>query len=229
MIPFIFSIIALGDSLLGNSRKDRVWVFNIDTKRYKNRCLFSDRSDTSRVSLQLALFLLRVMMLKLELSSALRWSLRSLRIPEKTSLSLQLSDRCRATKYPIRALRYWYVAQAICNFIDSDKPEKVNEIGINIGEMRRFYRHHCQVEARDELIESWDGVDVDISRAPKELYTKLFQHNLEDDMALPNAGYDVVVLLHVLEHLHEPEVAFSRVCDTLAPNGVVMGGYPSTP
>ncbi|MDA0928289.1 MAG: methyltransferase domain-containing protein [Proteobacteria bacterium] len=169
------------------------------------------------------------MMLKLELSSALRWSLRSLRIPEKTSLSLQLSDRCRATKYPIRALRYWYVAQAICNFIDSDKPEKVNEIGINIGEMRRFYRHHCQVEARDELIESWDGVDVDISRAPKELYTKLFQHNLEDDMALPNAGYDVVVLLHVLEHLHEPEVAFSRVCDTLAPNGVVMGGYPSTP
>jgi SAM-dependent methyltransferase len=168
-------------------------------------------------------------MLKLELASATSWSLKSLQVPEKIGHSLQLSNRCRATKYPIRALRYWYVAHTICAFTEPNKSIKVNEIGINVGEMRKFYRHHCEIEGRYELLDRWDGVDVDISHAPKELYTTLSQHDLVSDKALPHSGYDVVILLHVLEHLHDPEIAFSRICDTLAPGGIIIGGYPSTP
>jgi SAM-dependent methyltransferase len=141
-----------------------------------------------------------------------------------------LSDKCRRTAFPIRALRYWYVAQSIRAFArEREENICVSEIGINVGEMRRFYQHHCQVEGQLENIDRWDGVDVDIERAPGKLYSTLCQHDLNGDNPLPASGYDVVVLLHVLEHLADPEIVFSRVCETLVPGGIVIGGFPSTP
>jgi len=70
--------------------------------------------------------------------------------------------------------------------------------------MRRFYRHHCEVEGQFENIGKWDGVDVDISRAPEMLYSSLCQQDLNADKPLPTSGYDAVVLLYVLEHMTDP-------------------------
>lgn len=158
------------------------------------------------------------------------WSLGSLRMPDQLAQLLHLSERCRRTVFPIRALRYWYVAQSIKTFA-GERQGGINvcEIGINVGEMRRFYRHYCEVEGQLENIGKWDGVDVDISRAPEKLYSSLCQHDLNADKPLPTSGYDAVVLLHVLEHLTDPESVFDRVCETLVPGGIVVGGFPSTP
>lgn len=168
--------------------------------------------------------------MNLEYYVARNWSLKSLNLPGQLGEQLQLSTRCRNTDFPIRALRYWFVAHAIVEFANRAKQQlSVNEIGINAGEMRRFYNHHCQVEELTDGVVHWDGLDLDVSRAPRELYSSLTIHDLNNDQPFPKVGYDVVVLLHVLEHLPNPEHAFSRVCETLAPGGIVIGGFPSTP
>lgn len=74
-------------------------------------------------------------------------------MPDQLARALQLSERCRRTAFPIRALRYWYVAQSISAFAGERAGGiSVCEVGINVGEMRRFYRHHREVEGQLENI-----------------------------------------------------------------------------
>ena len=41
--------------------------------------------------------------------------------------------------------------------------------------------------------------------------------------------YDVVILMHVLEHLSYPERAVTFVCTTLKHGGIALGGFPVLP
>jgi SAM-dependent methyltransferase len=60
-------------------------------------------------------------------------------------------------------------------------------------------------------------------------YDDLFEANLEDPaFALPGT-YDAAVMLHVLEHLFEPEAALRKVAAGIRPGGVIIGGFPVLP
>ena len=48
------------------------------------------------------------------------------------------------------------------------------------------------------------------------------------DFDLPR-DYDAAVLLHVLEHLFEPDVALQKVARRIRPGGVLIGGSPVLP
>lgn len=55
------------------------------------------------------------------------------------------------------------------------------------------------------------------------------QGDVEDaDFNLPRQ-YDVIVLLHLLEHLHEPEAAFRRLVACVKDGGIIVGGFPAMP
>jgi SAM-dependent methyltransferase len=60
-------------------------------------------------------------------------------------------------------------------------------------------------------------------------YEDFFEANLEDpSFALPGT-YDCAVLLHVLEHLFEPEEALKKIADGIVPGGSLIGGFPVVP
>jgi SAM-dependent methyltransferase len=73
-----------------------------------------------------------------------------------------------------------------------------------------------------------DGWTVSgVEPSPAAVATARTRHRLDvfeggiDEVDLPAAAYDVVVLAAVLEHLHDPLAALTRVRELLAPGGLV--------
>ena len=77
----------------------------------------------------------------------------------------------------------------------------------------------------------WDVVSLrmDKSRLSSLGYCRLLEKDIEQsDLMLPQQ-YDALILLHVLEHLHEPEKALTRLLPFLKKGGVIIGGVPVIP
>ena len=53
--------------------------------------------------------------------------------------------------------------------------------------------------------------------------------NLEDPGFALEHEYDTAVLLHVLEHLFNPEAVLKRVAAAIRPGGSLIGGFPVVP
>jgi SAM-dependent methyltransferase len=82
-----------------------------------------------------------------------------------------------------------------------------------------------------QWIASWDGVSRRINQPALEAIG--YDHCVETDIEEPTLelrqGYDVMVLLHILEHLHEPEVVLTRLLRFLKTGGIIIGGTPTLP
>ncbi len=77
----------------------------------------------------------------------------------------------------------------------------------------------------------WVGVDLNIRRELLEKfgYTRYIQADVQSSDGWLDQDYDAVVLLHVLEHLRNPEEVVARIAGRMKPGSVVMGGFPSIP
>ncbi len=134
----------------------------------------------------------------------------------------------KAVHYPIRLLRYWFGYHLLREeFVHAGKPLAVAEIGVHRGQMFDF------VHSAPEKIacSRWTAVDaVMLTDKLKEAgYDDFFEANLEDpDFALPHV-YDCAILLHILEHLSDPEAALKKVAAGIAPGGSLIGGFPVLP
>ncbi len=73
-----------------------------------------------------------------------------------------------------------------------------------------------------------DGVEMDAeaARAAARVADEIHVGSV-DDVALPAAAFDVVVLGDVLEHLADPARALARVVPALRPGGVVVVSLPN--
>ena len=60
-------------------------------------------------------------------------------------------------------------------------------------------------------------------------YDELIEMNLEDSSRALPRRYDVMVLLHVLEHLHSPELILPDLVAHVVQGGILVGGFPSHP
>jgi hypothetical protein len=60
-------------------------------------------------------------------------------------------------------------------------------------------------------------------------YNEVIECNFGERLPLPDACADVVVSLHVFEHLHDPELAASEVSRILKPGGTFLAGTPVSP
>ena len=132
----------------------------------------------------------------------------------------------RATRYPVKLLRYWFTYNLIQEErIRLGRPLRVCEIGVDRGQMLRFTR-----DAGFADIESWVAVDCRLQPELRESgYTRQIESNVDLPDFVLDEKYDVIIVLHLLEHLFEPEQLTQRLSAALAPGGVMIGGFPVTP
>ena len=60
-------------------------------------------------------------------------------------------------------------------------------------------------------------------------YDDFHEANLEDPAFSLPATYDSAILLHVLEHLFNPEAALKKIAAQIKPGGSLIGGFPVVP
>lgn len=144
-----------------------------------------------------------------------------------------ITQRAKHTKYPIRALRYWFMYQLIHReYRERGQPLDICEVGVDRGQMRLFMENTNTVldPHSSPPIRNWDAVDV---RLDEDLlrtygYTDFISGNIENPNFSLTKTYDVIIVLHLLEHLHNPEAAFKKLAPFLRSGGIIIGGHPVT-
>lgn len=135
--------------------------------------------------------------------------------------------------YPIRLVRYWFMY----HFLREETARKnrslsVCEIGVDTGQMLGFMHAAANNGAPKVEVETWDAVDAIVRREILEPvgYKNFYQVDLEDPaFSLGDKAYDAMILLHVLEHLFDPEPLVKKLAVNLKSGGMMIGGFPSMP
>lgn len=138
----------------------------------------------------------------------------------------------RHIHYPIRMVRYWFMY----HFLREEAARKgaldVCEIGVDVGQMLGFLNAAMELGGDKVALASWDAVDALIREETLRRvgYNNFYQVDLESpEFGLSGKPYDVMILLHVLEHLFKPEELITKLVPHLKPGGILIGGFPSTP
>lgn len=139
-----------------------------------------------------------------------------------------MPKEAKSVKYPIRLLRYWFGYHLLR--VESERagrPLDVAEIGVHTGQFREFVFSTPQ----PPKIGQWTAVDAVVlaEKLKKAGYDDVIEADLEAPEFRLEQNYDAAVLLHVLEHLFDPEEALRRVVAGLRPGGVAIGGFPVLP
>lgn len=144
-----------------------------------------------------------------------------------------MSETAKRVAFPFRAQRYWFMYHLLCEeAARQGRSLDVCEIGVDRGQMLLFMQAAREDGADAPPIWSrWHAVDCKLKREV------LLRHGYRDlveadiDIAAPRLPEpcDTLILLHVLEHLREPEAALGRLVSLLKPGGIVIGGHPVTP
>ena len=139
-----------------------------------------------------------------------------------------MPSEAKAVRYPLRLLRYWFGYQLLREeCLRAGRPLAVAEIGVHRGQMLEFVRS----APPGVTFSKWTAVDAVMltEKLKKAGYEDFFEANLEDrNFALPGK-YDCAILLHVLEHLFEPEEALKKIAAGISPGGSLIGGFPVVP
>jgi SAM-dependent methyltransferase len=146
------------------------------------------------------------------------------------SKRFNMTAEAKSVRYPIRLLRYWFAYHLLC--IESARraaPIDLVEIGVQKAQFLQFVRS-APVQPN---VGRWTVLDAVIH---PEKFRKVgikkedvLEANLESpDFDLPR-NYDAAVLLHVLEHLFEPDTALQKIGRRIRPGGVLIGGSPVLP
>lgn len=157
--------------------------------------------------------------------ATLRWRLASL--PERLKATRHgplVNRRAAATRFPISALRYWWTRCALLEETEHRGAGVViADLGCNNGQMRRF--------VGDVPEATWIGLDQHIDAAPLRAHGYDDLHECDFDRPLPLAddSVDIVVFLHVLEHLPRPAFTLVELSRILRPGGLLVAGSPVAP
>jgi 2-polyprenyl-3-methyl-5-hydroxy-6-metoxy-1,4-benzoquinol methylase len=144
----------------------------------------------------------------------------------------QLTRRQRSRRYPSRLLRYfipfhWLGREAARR----GRPLRVCEIGIAHGLMLRYVTSGLEQIGVDpaDVIDRWVGVDMKLlhDHLRPLPYDELIEANFEHEPEKIPGDADVYVLLHVLEHLYEPERAIRQLISRIPSGATLLVGFPS--
>lgn len=139
----------------------------------------------------------------------------------------------RHINYPIMMVRYWFIYHFLREESQKRGALNVCEIGVDVGQMLGFLKAAAELGGGKVELASWDAVDALIREdiLGRVGYNKFYQVDLESpEFALSDdKQYDVMILLHVLEHLFKPEELVAKIVPHLKPGGMLIGGLPSTP
>ncbi len=149
-----------------------------------------------------------------------------LEVLEKQHWIKSIFLRNSKSKYPVKLLRYWFTFHLIQQEYERlGRPLKVCEIGVDRGQMLKFMKD----SGFSQYVE-WTAVDVIIQPELETVgYTHVVNANVEADNFSLTQKYDVIITLHFLEHLFQPEKFVAQLRNFLTHEGVVIGGFPVTP
>jgi hypothetical protein len=138
--------------------------------------------------------------------------------------------RKKITSYPLKHLRYWFMRHLLEEkALRLGRPLSVLEVGVDRGQMLAFMGTRVRAS---KIVDRWDAIDV----APAhEMLRRVGYDDVRtmdvDGGADPHLErrYDVMVFLHLLEHLRAPEQCLARFQQYLPPGGTMIGGSPTMP
>lgn len=144
-----------------------------------------------------------------------------------------IPEKVKHVHYPIRLVRYWFMY----HFLREETARQgrnlsVCEIGVDTGQMLEFMRAAARNGGTKVEFAAWDAVDALIREEilKRAGYNNFYQVDLESaEFTLGDQQYDAMILLHVLEHLFEPEALITKLVPSLQPGGIMIGGFPSVP
>lgn len=154
-----------------------------------------------------------------------RWRLRPLaesvtREPADPVLEAHLSR----SRFSIRLLRYWWAAQAIREAArKSGRPLVIADYGSGRGWLKRFVGG--DIDARWIALD-WQPATEWLESAG---YDEIRECHFDRSLPLGDGEVDVVVALHVFEHLPRVGYSVSEIGRILAPGGTLLAGTPTMP
>lgn len=128
------------------------------------------------------------------------------------------------SRFPFRMMRYWFIG---CALQDEERrlgrPITVFDVGCGKGILRKYVGN--SIRAR------WVGLDLKLDRAnlAKAGYDDLYACDFDKTLPVADSSVDVVVVLHVLEHVPRPTFTLSELSRILRPGGVLLAGSPVAP
>lgn len=127
-------------------------------------------------------------------------------------------------RYPIRALRYWWLSRVIEEeAARMSQPPVIADVGCDRGIIKRFIPPIHDAK--------WIGLDIDTNREGIGLagYDELVTADFDEPLPLPDGSVDIAILSHVLEHLPRPEFTLRELNRIVRPGGLLLVGVPTTP
>lgn len=127
-------------------------------------------------------------------------------------------------RYPVRALRYWWLSRVIDEEARSlDRPPVIIDVGCDRGIIKRFIP---PIEGA-----RWIGLDIDVDRPDVELarYDERIQADFDEGLPVRDSTADIAICSHVLEHLPRPEFTMREINRILKPGGLLLVGVPTAP
>jgi SAM-dependent methyltransferase len=144
----------------------------------------------------------------------------------------QMSSAAKRTAYPLRAIRYWWVAQALARELNRKPNATIVDMGAGHGQMRRYCAGSMRLIAPAYPFDSqqWIGLDKlrqeGISGAG---YARVVECDFDEPLPLESGSVDALICIHVMEHLPRPEFSMAEIARVLAPGGIFCGGAPTAP
>jgi SAM-dependent methyltransferase len=155
----------------------------------------------------------------------LREPLDSIDKNEETHRSdFPFSGELNKRRYPVRALRYWWLNLVIHEEAKRlEHPPVIVDVGCDTGVIKRFI---LPVEGA-----RWIGLDIITDRPGLERanYDELYKCDLDEGVPLPDASADIAIFSHVLEHLPRPDHTMAEVFRIQKPGGLLLLGVPTAP
>lgn len=134
------------------------------------------------------------------------------------------SEQLKQSKYPVRALRYWWMHCVIQDEVkNKDTPVTIVDVGCDTGIIKRFIPPVKNSR--------WIGLDIITTRKGLEVagYDEIHQCDFDEGLPVADDSIDIVICSHVLEHLPRPEFTMGELARILKPGGMLLVGVPIAP
>jgi len=136
----------------------------------------------------------------------------------------EIPAEAKSRKYPVRALRYWWLHCAVQEEIQRiDGSPTIADIGCGPGLLKRFIQ---KVDGA-----RWIGLDIntDSQRLKTAGYHEVHRCDFNEPLPLQDSTADIVICSHVLEHVPRPQFTMGELSRILKPEGLMLVGVPVAP
>ena len=143
-----------------------------------------------------------------------------------------MSPAAKSTAYPIRALRYWWVGQALSRELCHKPDAVIVDMGAGDGQARHYCAGSQSFARLHDPLRPRHWVALDRARHERLLaagYAETLECDFDRPLPLESGSVDALICIHVMEHLRRPEFALAEIARVLVRGGVFLGGSPVAP